>query len=147
MVKTTWWRQTPNNSACPSGTLLGVEAFQPSHDEPGGGVERVVFAGEGGEGDFGDLDIGDPAFLGVQASSAMCAIASRVFFLTATVRENRAPALRQTSRTLWEKNAESARTLIYPVMPAPDLLDLGADVDEPHLVPGGGQTGVRGEIK
>ncbi len=54
--------------------------------------------------------------IGVQASSAMRAIASRIVFVTATAREE-AAAARQTATALWEKNAESARTTIRAVTP------------------------------
>ncbi|MGY5036009.1 hypothetical protein ACWC9U_35425 [Streptomyces sp. 900116325] len=48
--------------------------------------------------------------IGVQASSAIASIATRMDFFTATARENRAPAARQTAATLWEKYTESARS-------------------------------------
>jgi hypothetical protein len=56
-------------------------------------------------------------WMGVQASSAIAAMAWRIFFLTATARENRAPYARQAGTTSWEKCAESARTMIWAVMP------------------------------
>lgn len=55
--------------------------------------------------------------IGVQASSGISTMAARMVFLTATAREKTAPALRQTSMTLCEKYAESARTTIRAVMP------------------------------
>jgi len=41
----------------------GVEAFHPADDQPPRDVLIGAFAGERGEGDFGDLGVGNPPLL------------------------------------------------------------------------------------
>ena len=40
---------------------LGVETFDPAHDQPGADVVGFAPGGEGGEGDLGNLSVGDQA--------------------------------------------------------------------------------------
>ncbi|WP_236669962.1 hypothetical protein, partial [Streptomyces antimycoticus] len=49
--------------ALPLGQRLGVQSFHAAHDEPGGGVERLLLAGERRELNLGYLRVGDPVFL------------------------------------------------------------------------------------
>jgi hypothetical protein len=100
------------------GDALGVEAFHAPYDEPGRGVELLLLAGKRGTQQSSSSSQTAAVYsIGVQASSAMFTMASRTVFWTATAREKRTPALWQASTTLWEKYAESARTMICAVLP------------------------------
>ncbi|MGX4691613.1 hypothetical protein [Streptomyces sp. JNUCC 63] len=47
----------------PGGHAPCIQPLHAAHDQPGGGVEPLLLAGERGERDFVDLGVGDPAFL------------------------------------------------------------------------------------
>ncbi len=123
-VKMTWWRQRPNSSACPAGTLLAFSRFTRRTISRAVAWNRFFLLVNAVNGtssisasetqrSFSGSQTAAAYLIGVQASSAMRAIASRIVFVTATAREE-AAAARQTATALWEKNAESARTTKWP---------------------------------
>src|SRR3954465_2316263 len=74
-VKKAWKRQVWNSASCPGlgwglgpgveqrllpGALLGVELGDAAHDEPAADLLALLLRGERGEGDLGDLRLGDP---------------------------------------------------------------------------------------
>ncbi|MEU1567004.1 hypothetical protein ABZ504_42670 [Streptomyces mirabilis] len=127
-VGETWWRQTPNSSAWPSGALLGLRRFTCRTISRAMvwncflllvNAVKGISATSASETQHSSSSSQTAALysIGVQASSAMFTMASRTVFLTATAREKQTPAVRLASTTLWEKYAESARTMIWAVIP------------------------------
>lgn len=75
-------------------------------------------AGVGGLGDIcaGDLGVDDQYGIGLQASSAMAAMAALILGSCRTVIEKRTSSVRAVSSTACEWNAESARTVRGPLL-------------------------------
>ena len=105
VVKNAWKRQVSNSVSCPvRAVCLGVEVGNPAHDQPAGHLLGLRLGLERGEGDSATSarEIQLPAAwsktasvysMGVQASSAMVAMACLTAGFMGTVTETRAPPL------------------------------------------------------